>query len=458
MQGSRRSLELITLLAAFSLSLACSGAEDDLADDGAGATSGVGGSAGTGAGTSGTAGASGAPPAGGTSGAGAGSGGSSGSAVGGGAGVMTTGGTFAGGASGSAGGGQSGMGGSVSAGTGGGAGSSGSAGEGGSAGFSGSAGASGSSGSAGAGGDGSSGQGGTAGGGGSAGTAGSSGNAGASGSSGAGGSAGAGGTGPCQKPSAPSEMQQTIDLTWDEMTGEFEGETGARPRSASILNFRNAILDQLMETGGTLNYCVRWESNATVSSTLRDQIEDALIRGVNEWFSKLEGYDCFPYTEIPVKVVGWATRDRNLLSWSDDSVPVYVNDIRENAPQCAEACGRFFHQQAGYTYPQCQGGIANHYDMSLWLTAGMQGGAGGDWGQRVGSEYFVNSVTQEHQHIWLHEFGHGFGFPDYYNWSEWVPGVAVPNSVMVAGLASQVTDWDTWMLRHLWSNVKSRYQ
>jgi hypothetical protein len=135
---------------------------------------------------------------------------------------------------------------------------------------------------------------------------------------------------------------------------------------------------------------------------------------------------------------------------------VYENDIRENAPQCAEACGRFFHQQAGYTYPQCSGGVANHYDMSLWLTQGMSGGAGGDWGQRVGQEYFTNNVNAEHLHIWLHEFGHGFGFPDYYNWDAWAPGVASPNSVMVAGRATLVTDWDTWMLRHTYNQLKSR--
>jgi hypothetical protein len=298
---------------------------------------------------------------------------------------------------------------------------------------------------------------GVSGGGGVSGSAGMSGSAGSGGAAGAAGAGGSAGSGQCQKPSAPGEMRETIDLTWTEMTGGFQGQTGARPTSASVMNFRNSILDQIMETGGTLNYCVRWESNATVSATMRDQIAAALTRGVNEWFSKLIGYDCWPYTQIPVKVVGWATRDRSLLDWTDTSIPIYVNDIRENAPQCAEACGRFFHQQAGYTYPQCQGGAANHYDMSLWLTAGMNGGAGGDWGQRVGSEYFTGSVNNEHQHIWLHEFGHGLGFPDYYNWSVWAPGVDVPNSVMVAGLASLVTEWDQWMLRHTYSNVKSRF-
>jgi hypothetical protein len=191
---------------------------------------------------------------------------------------------------------------------------------------------------------------------------------------------------------------------------------------------------------------------------MRDQIQTALQRGVNKWFEKIRGHNCFPYTNIPVRVVGWAVMNRSTLAWNDNSVPVYVGDVREGAPQCPTVCGRFFNQQAGYTYPNCPGGYANHYDMSLWLTEGMSGGAGGDWGQRVGRAYFTDSVTRENQHIWLHEFGHGFGFPDYYNWGVWAPGVAAPYSVMVAGRASLVTDWDGWMLRHTWNRLRSRWQ
>src|SRR5690606_28490291 len=113
------------------------------------------------------------------------------------------------------------------------------------------------------------------------------------------------------------------------MTRAFQGRTGARPTSAGATPFRNVTLDQLLAASGSLRFCVRWESNAAVSATLRDQIEQALVRGVNEWFSKLEGYDCFPYGDIPVEVTGWATADRNLLDWDDDSVRIDVGDFRE---------------------------------------------------------------------------------------------------------------------------------
>ena len=265
------------------------------------------------------------------------------------------------------------------------------------------------------------------------------------------------GGGACEVGTPPEPMQETLELTWDEMTGVFQGQTGARPVSASIATFRNTILDQIMEGDGTLNYCVRYESNDVVSSALRAKIEAALQRAVNKWIAKIAGYDCFPYDEIDVKVSGWATWNRATLDWANDDVPVYVgqND-GEGAPRCPSSCSRFDHREAGYTYPSCPGGFDDHFDLSLWLTDDF-GYVGGDWGQRLDRDYFVNSVDADNQHIFPHEVGHGFGFPDYYNWSVWAPGVAAPACVMNAGAASQITEWDGWMLRRTWSELKSRW-
>lgn len=90
------------------------------------------------------------------------------------------------------------------------------------------------------------------------------------------------------------------------------------------------------------------------------------------------GWNNWPYPTVSVKVVGWAVRDRNQLQWSDNSVDIYVNNISENAPQCSPDCGRFFHQDGNYS--SCPGGALRHYDLSLWLTEGLGGGFGGDWG------------------------------------------------------------------------------
>ncbi len=258
-------------------------------------------------------------------------------------------------------------------------------------------------------------------------------------------------------------MQETIDITWTEMTGGMEGKTGARPASASVETFENTILDQAIENGGELNFCVRYESDVTVSATQRDKVEAALQRGAKEWFDKLVDYDCFPFDSISVKITGWATVNRATFDWQDGVVPLYINQIGyENVAQCPDECSRFLRYHdgqstEGYTYPDCPGGADNRFDMHLWLTEGMTGGAGGDWGQRVGRAYFMDSLDSDHQHIWLHEFGHGFGFPDYYNWDAWTD-VAAPPSIMVAGAQFLVTEWDGWMLRHTYSNLKSRWE
>lgn len=47
-------------------------------------------------------------------------------------------------------------------------------------------------------------------------------------------------------------------------------------------------------------------------------------------------------------------------------------------------------------------------DQSLWLTEGLEGGFGGDWGQQVGSEYFLQNLDSDSIHIFLHELGHTF--------------------------------------------------
>jgi hypothetical protein len=164
-----------------------------------------------------------------------------------------------------------------------------------------------------------------------------------------------------------------------------------------------------------------------------------------------QGWNNWPYRQVPVKVVGWAVRDRAQLEWTDNSVDIYVNNINENAPQCSPACGRFFHQDGNYS--GCPGGASHHYDHSLWLTAGFGGGHGGDWGQRVGSEYFMNNLNATNIHIFLHELGHTYGLDDFYDWDP-LPGQGF---IMKAGSASTITEFDKWMFRDWWRHLKSRY-
>lgn len=219
----------------------------------------------------------------------------------------------------------------------------------------------------------------------------------------------------------------------------------------NLYGFRNYGWDQVMANGGSVNYCVRWDSSASVTAAERDQIQAALARQFKKWMDVMAGHNGWPYATVALKVVGWAVRDRATLQWSDSSVDVYVNNIRENAPQCGEPCGRFFHQDGNYS--GCAGGASHHYDMSLWLTAGMTGGAGGDWGQRVGSEYLLGAVNTDNIHILLHEMGHTFGLDDFYDWTP----TGQCCFIMNAGSATQITEFDAWMLRDWWRHLKSRY-
>lgn len=243
----------------------------------------------------------------------------------------------------------------------------------------------------------------------------------------------------------PSNLVQPLDEAWRHVESTYP----------NLYGFRNYGWDQIMANRGYVNYCVRWDSSAPVSAALPDRIHAALTRQFTKWMNVMvengQGWENWPYPTVPVRVVGWAVRDRATLQWTDNSVDIYVNDINENAPQCARGCGRFFHQDGNYS--QCPGGAARHYDMSLWLTSGFGGGAGGDWGQRVGSEYFVNSLNNDNIHIYLHEVGHTFGLDDFYDWTP----TGVCCFLMKAGSASQITEFDKWLLRDWWRHLKSRY-
>ncbi|MCH7230847.1 cellulose binding domain-containing protein [Glycomyces sp. L485] len=238
----------------------------------------------------------------------------------------------------------------------------------------------------------------------------------------------------------PSHLEQPLDEVWAHVEDTYPSD------------FRNFGWDQVMATGGTINYCVRWDSRNTASASLRDDIEAKLQEQYDLWFDQMAGWNDWPFDRIEVDVVGWAAYDRNLLQWSDDSLDVYIGDIREDAPQCAEDCGRFFHQDGNY--PNCPGGYDHHYDQSLWLTEGMGGGAGGDWGQRMGQEYFVDSLHSAQVTIYLHELGHTFGLDDFYDWTP----TGQCCFIMNAGSSSTITEFDYWMLRDWWRHLKSRYE
>lgn len=249
--------------------------------------------------------------------------------------------------------------------------------------------------------------------------------------------------GPASGWNPPANLSAALDKVWTHEESTY----------GNLYGFKNYLWDQIMAAKGNINYCVRWDSSATVTAAQRDQVQAQLQRQFQKWMDAMtengKGWNGWPYPKVNVKVVGWATRDRNLLQWNDGSVDVYVGDMAEGAPQCAPPCGRFFHQDNNYG--GCPGGPGHHYDMSLWLTDGFGGGAGGDWGQRIGREYYMGNLNADNVHILLHEMGHSYGLDDFYDWD---PGVG--GFIMMAGSAARITEFDTWMLRDWWRHLKSR--
>ncbi|KAF5235279.1 hypothetical protein FAUST_7173 [Fusarium austroamericanum] len=232
----------------------------------------------------------------------------------------------------------------------------------------------------------------------------------------------------------PSNLAGALKEVWDHEVKTY----------SDALGFKNYGWDQVIAGKGQLNVCVRWESTASVTAEQRTKVATALQDSYTSWMKWVSGWDNFPYEDVKINVVGWAVKDKSLLQGSTTGLDIYTDTDAEGIPQCSEKCGRFFHQDGDYS--QCPGGPERHYDNSLWLTDGMQGGAGGDWGQRIGREYFMDLLGTKNIHILQHEIGHTFALDDFYDWTP----TGQSKFIMLAGSATEVTDFDGWMLRNWW--------
>jgi hypothetical protein len=245
----------------------------------------------------------------------------------------------------------------------------------------------------------------------------------------------------------PDGLKPAVDWVWIN-----------RIKKDNALDFYNSIHDQIIAKGGKLNYVVRWESKTRITKEQRVKFEPMLNRAITSWVKYLKGYDRFPYDSVPVKIVGWAVSNVAYLDTTGLKVPVYVNGGLESegaaAPKGPDVCNRDeFHDRGTVTttFPDCKA-PNQPYEMNLWGTDGMNGGAGGDWGQRVGSAYILSVLDAAEPHIISHEIGHGFMLPDFYEPQD-LPPTGLPTAIMRAGNSAVVTPWDGWMLRRVWSEL-----
>lgn len=261
----------------------------------------------------------------------------------------------------------------------------------------------------------------------------------------------------------PSSYQSAADWIW---TNRIE-------REQSTVR-RNTLFDQIIAGNGELHYVVRWQSYKTVTLEQRRQFQQLVEDSVNAWTDWLRGYDDWPYDHVTVKIVGWAVLDRNcLLDLQPDEV-VYdslISDydstydtsngyetIPNKLPSAPSELSRMDHfMDTNYVYP------GERFDMYLWATQGFPsiGGCGGDWGQRLSDDAYLNMLNGTNLHVLEHELGHGFGLTDFYGGegeSDGFPPGGFPGngtSIMMAGSSQSITDFDGWFLRDVWSKIKN---
>lgn len=263
----------------------------------------------------------------------------------------------------------------------------------------------------------------------------------------------------------PTDYREAADWIWNNRI-EREQSTARQ----------NTIFDQIVAGKGTLNYVVRWQSYKHISLEQRKQMEQMISDSINGWTDWLKGYDDWPYDHVDVKIVGWAVLDKSVLDDLQPDEIVYDNlidpydssgDTSNGAetiptllPSAPSELSRFDHfADKGYSYP---GGLDKRFDMYLWATQGFPaiGGCGGDWGQRLSDNAYLNMLDGTGLHVLEHELGHGFGMTDFYGGEgalDGFPPGGFPggeNSLMMAGSAAKITDFDGWMLRYIWSKIK----
>lgn len=236
----------------------------------------------------------------------------------------------------------------------------------------------------------------------------------------------------------------------------------------------NTIFDQIVAGEGTLNYVVRWQSYKTLSLEQRQKFENMLETSVNNWTDYLVGYDGWKYDHVDVSIVGWAVIDENTILDRQPDEIIYTNltpydsqydtsngreEIPDVLPNAPDELSRMYHYDTGigFDYP---GGLEKRFDMYMWATQGFPdiGGCGGDWGQRLSDNAYLSMLDGSGIHVFEHELGHGFGITDFYGeegaLDGFPPGGFPEPTIMMAGNSAEITNYDGWQLRYIWSKIK----
>lgn len=247
----------------------------------------------------------------------------------------------------------------------------------------------------------------------------------------------------------PSEYKESMDWIWQN-----------RILDEKSTERWNLIFDQIVAGDGTLNYIIRWQSSTALTYEQHQKFAPMIERQINAWTDWLVGFEGWKYNHVNVNIVGWAVSDESLILDKHDDEVIYTtctNDdlhnsnssIPELLPYAPTENSRADHYfDTNYQYP------GTRFDMYLWGTTSFQGGAGGDWGQRMSDDYILSVLDSENAHVLEHEIGHGFGMTDFYEEEKCPTWPENTTNIMVAGWAQEVTNYDGWMLRYIWDKIK----
>ncbi|RLN53718.1 hypothetical protein BBJ29_008596 [Phytophthora kernoviae] len=247
---------------------------------------------------------------------------------------------------------------------------------------------------------------------------------------------------------------EELDWVWEHRIGP-NADTSDEANWNVMAN-KNFIMDHLVANNGSMNYCVRWDSTNTLSKSVASKFQGILTRHYNEWNKWLKGYNCWPFEDIKVNMVGFATKDASLLDWTDDSIgQIYEGDLdaSEGVPQCPDECYRFY-DSVNNVWSDTSACKGEPFDVFLRMTQNIEYGFGFDWGQEVSLNNTLEHINDKNMVYIGHEIGHSFGLPDFYVAKD-KPSKDFPRCIMMAASSIIITPSDGWMLRRVLDHVRS---
>ncbi|KAK2685927.1 hypothetical protein QWA68_015988 [Fusarium oxysporum] len=262
----------------------------------------------------------------------------------------------------------------------------------------------------------------------------------------------------------PDQWQKALPMAWDNteimMNAMFPDDDG-------LSKYHNWAIDQIMDGNGTINVCMRWNSDAILDEETRKNISIQHVKQYQQWLEWLPGWDNFPLKEVKFNVIAWAIANDSQLIGNRDDFHVYTEFKDDNGiVACDPGCSRHLNPDGDYS--SCGRGAENRFHQYFlvdksWGEYNM-GAASGE-GINV-SEYGWDTVGSKlgNWSILVHESGHTFGLRDYINDMSnetsicsisWLPPNLTEQMVMEptdqGAHIPKITRFEGWFVRYLWS-------